>query len=782
MATDSKPKKRGGRTRRVVRVERVPLLTRVQRLFESRAFGWGLIHAVLFFVLATSIGIWASSLREPAVGRVSAETSVTRVTVEIPDLNGTENRRERARQLSPQIFIAEGAAIDEIVSSIASLPAALAGVTDPEGVAPEIRDRFELSAESLAALAREAEAIGAWEASVQQLRDRLLRRPLLESEVFQRAVQHPAGRVELRSGTMAVRVPVEDLLNLGDPMRVRVEAVVIARRAGIPPALHNVIATRLERAGRSTYRLDDASSAEAADAASAAIPEQFQTYPEGVVIVRRGERITPAQGSLLIAERAAYTESSPLWRQWAERLSLAGGALAVTLGVAGYVVAYCHRIRRNPGRMAGLSVLMLGALTLAAGGVVLAPSLAPVMLVLPVVFAGGILAIAYDPRAALAVGTLLAVLVSFLLGGNLGTLATTEAGLAAAVWTLREVRARRDFMLMAGYAAAAMGLTAIGTGLGLLPVSRATVGQVLIDAAFLAASGPAISMLILFTLPTIENAFGITTGMRLIELRDPKQELLREIQQRAPGTYNHSLNVASIAETAADSIGADSLLTYVGGLYHDVGKINKPGYFVENQGDAPSKHEKLDPAMSLLVIVGHVKDGLEIAREHGLPRELMHFIEAHHGTTLVEYFYHLARQRAESEEETREVGIERAEALEVEYRYPGPKPKTREVAILMLADSVESATRALPDPTPARIDQLVRAIADKRLRDGQFDECDLTLRDLARISESISQSVSSIHHGRIAYPGDSVKKASDSGDRGADPGTEQADDRGRRLA
>jgi putative nucleotidyltransferase with HDIG domain len=231
---------------------------------------------------------------------------------------------------------------------------------------------------------------------------------------------------------------------------------------------------------------------------------------------------------------------------------------------------------------------------------------------------------------------------------------------------------------------------------------------------------------------------------------------LRELQQRAPGTYNHSLNVASISEAAADAIGADPLLTYVGGLYHDIGKMNKPEYFVENQSGGPNKHDKLSPAMSLLVIVGHVKDGLELAREFDLPRPLHHFIEAHHGTTLVEYFFERAKRQVL--DEVGENGEAAPEPDEIEYRYPGPRPRTKEVAILMLADAVESATRSMAEPTPSRIDALVRDLAAKRLLDGQFDDCDLSLKELRTVADSISKSVASIYHGRIAYPSDKKDK------------------------
>ncbi|MEL7474326.1 MAG: HDIG domain-containing metalloprotein, partial [Planctomycetota bacterium] len=258
--------------------------------------------------------------------------------------------------------------------------------------------------------------------------------------------------------------------------------------------------------------------------------------------------------------------------------------------------------------------------------------------------------------------------------------------------------------------------------------------------------------------------FNFTTPLTLIDLRDTKQPLLKELQRRAPGTYNHSLNVSSIAEAAADAIGADPLLTYVGGLYHDLGKMNKPEYFVENQSGGPSKHDKLAPAMSLLVIIGHVKDGLEMARANDLPRPLHHFIDGHHGTTLVEYFYHRAKTQAEEAEAS---GDDAEIPEELEYRYPGPRPQTKEVAMLMLADAVESATRAMPEPTPSRIDQLVRDLARKRLLDGQFDQCDLSFRELSLAVEAISKTVASIYHGRIAYPGgDRAKDKSEARDSG----------------
>ena len=253
----------------------------------------------------------------------------------------------------------------------------------------------------------------------------------------------------------------------------------------------------------------------------------------------------------------------------------------------------------------------------------------------------------------------------------------------------------------------------------------------------------AVGLVIQGFLPIIEKVFGIATSMTLMDYSDANQPLLRKLAMESPGTFSHSLLIGSIAEAAAETIDANGLLARVGAYYHDIGKINKPSYFVENQMGSASKHEQLSPAMSQLVIVGHVKDGIEIAKEFGLPAVLRQFIETHHGTTLIEYFYNEAKKQQDEKQ---------TEVSETEFRYPGPKPKTKEAAIVMLADSVEGAIRSLPEITPTRIEAVVHNMAIKRLQDGQFDECDLTLRELSRIEASICKSLAAHHHGRIAYP------------------------------
>jgi cyclic-di-AMP phosphodiesterase PgpH len=246
-------------------------------------------------------------------------------------------------------------------------------------------------------------------------------------------------------------------------------------------------------------------------------------------------------------------------------------------------------------------------------------------------------------------------------------------------------------------------------------------------------------------LPFIESFFGALTEISLLELGDVAHPLLQELVRRAPGTYNHSINVASIAEAAAESVGGRGLLVRVGAYFHDIGKMLKPHYFVENQGSEASRHDSLVPAMSTLIIIAHIKDGADLARQHHLPEPIIDMIEQHHGTTLVEYFYRRANEQSEANPDLGHVE-------ESSFRYPGPKPQTIEAAVLMLADAVESASRVLVEPTPARIESLVEDIAMKKLLDGQFDECSLTLKQLRTIEDSLIKSLTAVYHGRVKYP------------------------------
>jgi len=264
---------------------------------------------------------------------------------------------------------------------------------------------------------------------------------------------------------------------------------------------------------------------------------------------------------------------------------------------------------------------------------------------------------------------------------------------------------------------------------------------------------------LLILLPLIEQLFGATTAMTLLELSDTNRPLLHRLALEAPGTFNHSLVLGAMAEAAARDIGANALLARVGAYYHDIGKLLKPGYFVENMAGAANRHEKLSPPMSHLIIVGHVKDGLELAREYRLPPVVRSFIAEHHGTTVVEYFFRAALQR--QARETLVGGESDNRVTDTEFRYPGPKPQSRETAILMICDGAEGLVRSMSDPSPGQVEGAVHQLIIKRLLDGQFDECSLTMAQLNVIELSLVRTLLGVYHGRLAYkPPESSKPAS----------------------
>ncbi len=250
--------------------------------------------------------------------------------------------------------------------------------------------------------------------------------------------------------------------------------------------------------------------------------------------------------------------------------------------------------------------------------------------------------------------------------------------------------------------------------------------------------------------------FGYTTDIKLLELANLERPILRKLMLEAPGTYHHSVIVGSLGEAAAATIGANPLLAKVSGYYHDVGKIKKPLYFIENQIACKNKHDKLAPSMSSLILTSHVRDGVEIAKRYRLGKAIVDIIQQHHGTSLIVYFYEKSKK------------LKGEDAVNVEhFRYPGPKPQTKEAGLVLLADTVEAASRTLENPTPARIKGLVQKIINDVFLDGQLDECELTLRDLNKIVESFNKILNGIHHHRIEYPHTSsgTKKADGNPDK-----------------
>jgi putative nucleotidyltransferase with HDIG domain len=272
-------------------------------------------------------------------------------------------------------------------------------------------------------------------------------------------------------------------------------------------------------------------------------------------------------------------------------------------------------------------------------------------------------------------------------------------------------------------------------------------------------TGIVIALLVSGLLPVLEGAFSLTTDISWLELSDLNHKLLRRLQLEAPGTFHHSLVVASLAEAAAEAVGANAAMCRVSAYFHDIGKLSKPEYFIENQVEGvDNPHDALTPTMSALIIIAHVKDGVDLAVKHKLNPRVIDVIQEHHGDSLVSYFHRRAQEQKKAELEKVEKGLENPEDLpkidEKNFRYPGPRPRTRESGIVSLADAVESASRSLRKPTPAKIRSMVEDLVDGRVCDGQLSDCVLTLRDLASVKDSFCATLRSMLHTRIDYPKD----------------------------
>ncbi len=447
----------------------------------------------------------------------------------------------------------------------------------------------------------------------------------------------------------------------------------------------------------------------------------------GETIVTEGEIVTPLQATFL--DELGLTNQL-MGRTWQQTL---GEALIsfvlVVLGMI-YLREFQPKVYQNNRLLLLLFVVLA---TVSALAKVLAPLFPPFMI--PVAGAAMLTTILVRPTAGIMMAVTASIVTGVIVGDSQYWVFTFLIGLFA-VYLSSDISNRSDLtragmllVVVSGAVALVVGLLENETGINLL-----------LNGGWGALGGFAAIVLTIGTLQFLEHAFNITTDMKLLELANPTQPLLKELMVNAPGTYNHSIMTGNLVESVAPEVGANPLLARAGAYYHDIGKIRRPFFFVENQyGDNP--HDKTQPNLSYLIISAHVKHGVEMARKHRLPEELIEIIAQHHGTTLVSYFYSRAKEEAKH-----------ADVAEDQYRYPGEKPRSKEAALIMLADAVEAAVRSLTKPTRNRIEQSVRRIIKDRMYDGQLDECRLTMADLETIAQGYTQTLTTMYHSRIEYP------------------------------
>ncbi len=537
-------------------------------------------------------------------------------------------------------------------------------------------------------------------------------------------LDRPALDAARASAKQVVGTIMQDRISLEDLPKARARARALVRSLPIQGRIVTLLSDVVPGALRPNLEIDRAATDALRRRATEGVEPVMTRILRGEIIVRRGDRITPAHMQRLV--ELGLVESPFSWQRV---LGMALISLLLLLVTSAYLSQYQPEIWTQDKLLLvwGLGVILTVALArlIVAYNPYLIPGAAGTMLI----------AVLLRSRLALYTAAVLSLLVAIVVGGDWRLGLVTFIGATVGVYAIKRLNHRSDLVVAGLWVGAANVLTVIAVGL----IDQIPWYPLLIDGAYGLTNGLLVGIIAIGTLPYLENLFGLVTPIKLLELSNPSHPLLRRLQMEAPGTYHHSIVVANLAEAAADAIGADSLLVRVGTYYHDIGKIRRPVFFVENQVGVENPHEKMAPSLSALTILSHVRDGLELAREHGLPQPVVDFIPQHHGTTLVTYFFHQAVQRGDAtEEET--------------FRYEGPKPQTRETAIVMLADAAEGAARSMSRPIPDRIEQAVRRIIREKLEDGQLDECDLTFRDLDVIAQTFTRLLASMFHPRIEYP------------------------------
>jgi len=447
------------------------------------------------------------------------------------------------------------------------------------------------------------------------------------------------------------------------------------------------------------------------------------------IIVSEGEPITTEQKALLQSLGLLNNTTN---FEWSLYLSLAGLVCLVLLLQWFYLYKYQPEIFKDIKKLIMLNILSIIAILLAKILGIIS------LFIIPLACIPMLMAILTNDEISIGLNILNCILISVAVNFNFEITILAVLNSITGVMLLKKMQQRNDILYSAIYIA--MINLALYLSMGFL-LSNSIV-DVSKKAGMVALASIISGVLTIGFLPFFESLFDIVTTVKLLELSNPNHPLLKRLLLEAPGTYHHSVLVANLSEVAAEVVGANPVLARVASYYHDIGKIKRPYFFKENQLGNDNPHDKITPNLSTLIIISHVKDGLELAKEHKIPKVIQDVIQQHHATTLVKYFYVTMKNSSDTPDDIREE----------DFRYPGPDPESREAAIIMLSDAVEAAVRSITNPTKNKIEEMVNNLIKDRLNDGQLDNCELTLKDLEKIRKAFLKVFSGIYHERIEYP------------------------------
>ncbi len=721
------------------------------------------IGTAIFFVLALLIGFIPGHPAQSGPRGMLRNAIFSPVHFTIPNELALAELRRQVRLRTPPILIPtdNGRVLTTIAQALGALPSEVAHAATLADLPASVAQRFpEMSVAALAWLKQQAapHQAASYQQLVHDLVTSLREHPVVTRADFNRIAAGSASTVFL--GQEKRSLSINNLLIMGTDRKSLAPWVATY----FPVPVRACFTQYLAHLNKPTYTFDAASTQRMALANAAKVPATAIVFHRGELLIPVGRVLTAGDRQLLAAARQSYLQQLQTAHPWKALLTRPARVvvlLLLSLILALYVMSREHELR-SATRLAAFAGLMLMTLVMARLGQWLGLAhLTYLLALMPLLLAAIIFAIVSGGRLAWGLATLNALLVAWAAQRGLDFFITALAGMTVLTFSLAEIRTRSKLLKIGGLAALAMVVAIMAQTLaGGLPMPGAAIhwqtltlrshGLGLEQRMLMSLiAALAATFLALGLLPLIERAFHLATAMTLLELSDTNHPLLRRMAIEAPGTFNHSLIVGIMAEAAARTIGANALLCRVGAYYHDIGKLVKPEYFIENMAGQPNRHDKLAPTMSHLIIIGHVKDGIELAREFRLPVQVCNFIAEHHGTTLVELFFHAARDRQAKQALT---GGIHGQVAESDFRYPGPKPQSRETAIVMICDAVESTVRSMPEATAGRIESAAHEIIYKRLLDEQFERCELTLVDLSKIEESIVRTLAGVYHGRLSYP------------------------------
>ena len=470
------------------------------------------------------------------------------------------------------------------------------------------------------------------------------------------------------------------------------------------------------------------------------VPRTVGFVQENERIIGKHERITEDIKLKLDSFQKSRLERGAEYNEWWHWLGLISHVLLLVSLYGVYLFLFRKRIFHDNRKLTLVALLLLMETFFAYLTTALNFS-EPVQYLIFVPAASMLLTIIFDSRVAFYGTVTMALLIAGIKGNDYAVALTSLVPGALAAYTVRDIRNRTQIFrsLIFIYFGYAISITA-------LSLERfESVNVIAVSLTYALANAVFSPVLTYGLLIFFERVFLVTTDLTLLELSDFNQPLLRQLSEKAPGTFHHSMLLGNLAESAAEAIGANSILARVGAYYHDIGKMLKPEYFVENQVGSNNRHVRLKPRMSAHILAAHVKDGADLGRKYGLPEKVLDFIPQHHGTTLMSFFYDKALKQAAKK-------APKETLTEDDFRYPGPRPQSRETGIVMLADSVEASTRAITDMSPPALETAIENMIKQRFLEGQLDECNLTLRDLTKIKEAFFKILIGIHHQRIKYP------------------------------